>query len=121
MALVASVIEAGGTVAAAIIVAVAGGLISNLYNRERDRQQKEAQWREHALELTKLDLQRKLSPRGTSATKPIRPSVLDFLANYRDLTELDRTPPGELYAKILKGRLKAKTDEVEGQNSAVST
>jgi hypothetical protein len=115
-ALTPSIIEAGGTVLAALAIGVAGGLISNRYSRERDRQDKESQWRSHAIELTKLDLQRQIWTREHRDTgredattdivgDPLRPSVLDFLANYRDLHELGSRTPAELYGKIQKDRI----------------
>lgn len=112
-------IEASGTVFAALIVGVAGGLIGRRYSRERDRQDKESQWRQHAIELAKLDLERKLKSSVSLSNKTIRPSVLDFLANYRDLQELDHLTPKELYERIRKdrvasrqsGQAKPKTDE----------
>ena len=81
----AALIQGGATLLAALIVGVAGGMISRRYARERDRQDKESQWRQHAIELAKLDLERKLRTRGPDDPSPTRPSVLDFLANYRDL------------------------------------
>lgn len=119
--LASNMIRAVGTVVAALIVGVAGSLISAQYSRERDRQDKEGQWRSHAIELTKLDLQRKLEqakmdPNISFAKFPIRQSVLDFLANYRDLQELDDKSPGELYMVIKnqrtsKGGSKTNSDE----------
>jgi hypothetical protein len=54
------ILQAIGTIVAALIVGIAGSLISRRYARQRDKQDKESQWRQHAIELTKLDLQRKL-------------------------------------------------------------
>jgi hypothetical protein len=117
-AIAPSLIQAGGTVLAALAIGVAGGLISAKYSRERDRQDKESQWRTHAIELTKLDLQRRLwtlehgASGGHGVTvpakdgEPPRPSILDFLANYRDLQELGARSPSDLYETILKKRIK---------------
>ena len=101
-----SLVQAIGTVVAALIVGVAVALISIRYSRERDRQDKESQWRSHAIELTKLDMQRKLSTRKPKDKTRIRPSILDFLANYRDLQELGTVTPSELYKKIKETRIK---------------
>jgi len=105
LAFLGSIVQLVGTVSAAIIVGVAGGLITVRYSREKDRQDKESQWRQHAIELTKLDLQRKLGAKGSAGRAPIRPSVLDFLANYRDLKELDTKSPKDLYLIIERDRI----------------
>jgi hypothetical protein len=99
------IVEAAGTIVAALIVGVAGGLIGSRYTRERDRQDKESQWRDHAIELTKLDLERKLNTWPAESLQHVRPSIQDFLANYRDLKELDTLTPAELYAKIETDRI----------------
>ena len=104
--LLKAVITAGGSIVAALIIAVAGTLLSRFFARARDRQDKEAQWRDHAIELAKLDLQRHLE--GIPAEKrrkQIRPSILDFLANYRDLTELDSKTPRDLFETIMQKRV----------------
>ena len=105
-----STIQALGTICAALIVGVAGGLISVQYSKEKDRQEKESQWRQHAIELAKLDMQRKLDPSSDRSSSPIRPSVLDFLANYRDLKDLDSMTPRDLYQVILEKRISKPTD-----------
>jgi len=105
-----SLIEALGTIFAAAIVGIAGGLISHRYARERDKQDKESQWRQHAIELTKLDLERKLKSQPLESAKQLRPSILDFLANYRDLQELGERSPRELYEKIIKERIAHKEE-----------
>jgi hypothetical protein len=107
----ATLIAAVATVLAALIVSVTGGVIAGWFASLRDRQEKETQWRDHALELTKLDLERKLKTRKSEDTRPLRPSILDFLANYRDLCELEdrvrkgRHTPAKLYDLILKQRV----------------
>lgn len=101
--IVAAVLTASGTLVSAMIVGIAGALISKKYSKERDRQDKESQWRNHSIELTKLDLQRKLESHKDNIS--IRPGILDFLANYRDLKELDTISPGELYNKIIDSRI----------------
>ena len=103
--LIPNLIGAIGTILAALIVGVAGGLISHRYARERDQQDKESQWRQHAIELTKLDLERKLKSQPPETATPLRPSILDFLANYRDLQELGERTPRELYQKIMDTRI----------------
>ena len=103
-----SLIQAIGTILAALIVGVAGGLISRHYARERDKQDKESQWRQHAIELTKLDLDRKIKSLPPDGLKSLRPSILDFLANYRDLQELGESTPKELYEKIINERMVQK-------------
>ena len=113
--LAASIVTAFATVAAAFIIAVAGGLITAYYRRKRDHQDREAQWRDHAIELTKLDLERKLKQRAADGEeaadrRPLRPSILDFLANYRDLQELGRRTPKDLYLKIISDRISPTDD-----------
>src|SRR5262245_8886732 len=83
-----NVVVAVGAVLAALIAGLFGTVISKAYLSRRDQQDREAQWRSHAIELTKLDLERKLKTRREGDSNPIRPSILDFLANYRDLQEL---------------------------------
>jgi hypothetical protein len=109
------IIAAAGTIVAALIVGLAGGLIGRRYTRERDRQDKESQWRDHAIELTKLDLERKLKTWSMESLQQVRPSIQDFLANYRDLKELDKLTPAELYQKIETSRIQ---DRPQGPNTA---
>jgi hypothetical protein len=101
-----AIVTAAGTVLGAIIVGVFGTLITRKYSREKERQEKEGQWRDHAIELTKLDLERKLKRYDVDHNISLRPSVLDFLANYRDLLELDKVAPKALYRNILENRRK---------------
>ena len=109
--------QAIATVLSALIIGIAGALITSFFNRRRDQEQRESWWRGHALELTKLDLERKLRTRNPQTAQPIRPSILDFLANYRDLQQLGnanpppRLDPPELYEKIRSERISAP-DEV---------
>lgn len=103
---VAALVQGSGTVLAALIVGVAGALIGGRYSRERDRQDRESQWRQHAIELTKLDVERKLKNHRPHADPPLRPPILDFLANYRDLQELGNSSPKVLYLKIEQDRIK---------------
>lgn len=100
-----AVITAGGTIIAAVIIGIFGGLITRKYSREKDRQDKEGHWRTHAIELAKLDLERKLKRFAADSSIPLRPSVLDFLANYRDLLELDKVSPRALYLNIVENRV----------------
>jgi uncharacterized membrane-anchored protein YhcB (DUF1043 family) len=108
--ILAAIIQGGSTLVAALIVGIAGAYISHRFSRERDRQDKESQWRQHAIELTKLELERKLETRGPDSTESFRPSILDFLANYRDLQELGSTSPADLYKKILNDRIATSKD-----------
>lgn len=100
------VVGAAGTVLAAIVVGVIGGAIAASYQRRRDQQDKESEWRSHAIELTKLDAERKL--KAWKEGDSIRPFILDFLANYRDLQELDRITPGDLYNTIIRQRISTR-------------
>ncbi|MDT0685581.1 hypothetical protein [Autumnicola psychrophila] len=100
--IIAALITASATLFSAFIIGIAGGIISHMYAKERDKQDKESQWRNHAIELTKLDLQRKTL--NTKNGKIPRISILDFLANYRDLKELDYKSPKELYSIIKESR-----------------
>jgi hypothetical protein len=100
----AGLITAGGTILGALIVGIAGTIISRRYTRARDLQDRESQWRSHAIELTKLEIQRKLACRSADDPRP-RPAILDFLANYRDLQELGSKTPRELYETIETNRI----------------
>ena len=102
--IVAGLITAGGTILGALIVGIAGTIISRRYTRARDLQDRESQWRSHAIELTKLEVQRKLACRLADDPRP-RPAILDFLANYRDLQELGSKTPRELYETIEANRI----------------
>jgi hypothetical protein len=107
--IIAAIITASGTFGAALVVGIAGSLISKKFAKERDKQDKESQWRNHAIELTKLDLQRKLATNKDHQS--LRPSILDFLANYRDLKELDNKSPGDLYEIISAKRIKKNPED----------
>jgi len=89
-----------------IITAILGKIFAALWLNARDKQDKEVEWRNHAIELTKLDLDRKIGTRPKDATQPLRPCILDFLANYRDLQELGEKSPKDLYIKIEESRIK---------------
>src|ERR1051325_670159 len=129
-------IGALGPVLAAVIAATAGVLITHRYTSLREKAErravnarhrkdlealqkrhdldKESEWRSHAVELTKLEVQRKLEIwKATEVDKrhKPRPAILDFLANYRDLVELDKSTPKALYLKILSDRITQLTDE----------
>ncbi len=112
-----ALIQAFGTIGAALIVGVIGTLggawITRRYSRERDRQDKESQWRTHAIELTKLDAQRLLKSWKPSTGKPLNPFILTFLANYRDLMELGQLTPKELYVKIIADRIARRDPPTE--------
>ncbi|MDX0177374.1 hypothetical protein [Sinorhizobium meliloti] len=107
LATIAALAGAIGAIIAAVITAIISKLIVTPFLGARDRQDKETEWRKHAIELTKLDLERKLKTRSPTDTNPIRPSILDFLANYRDLQELGDKSPKALYAKIKSDRVRA--------------
>lgn len=114
-----AIIQGIGTVFGALIVGIAGVRISNKYSRERDRQDKESQWRSHAIELTKLDLQRKIKARELNPRKkPLRPSILDFLANYRDLEELDTQSPADIYLKVKEKRI-TREDSIKSKSKMI--
>ena len=85
-----------------------GRLIVTPFLSARDRQDRESEWRKHALELTKLDLERKLKSGTDFKAHRLRPSILDFLANYRDLQKLGSKSPKELYRLITVQRLKSR-------------
>jgi hypothetical protein len=105
LAVIIALAGATGAILAAIITAVIGKLIVTPFLGARDKQDREVEWRKHAIELTKLDLERKLKTRAATDTSPIRPSILDFLANYRDLQELGMKTPKELYEVIKAVRI----------------
>ena len=108
-----------GAISAALIVGITGTRISNTYSREKDRQEKEAQWRQHAIDLTKLDLERKLATLYKDPGRALRPCIQDFLANYRDLKQLDHKDPGALYEEIRLNRINKADPEKEDQNQDV--
>lgn len=58
------------------------------------------------MEVTKLELERKLRSGRNFNAHPLRPSILDFLANYRALQELGTKTPAVLYEEIVKNRFK---------------
>lgn len=99
--MMAFALQAGGAIIAALIVGLLGGLITFGYNVHRTRQDRESQWRNHAIELTKLDLQRKLSSRTVVTNLPIQPSIHDFLNNYRQLKKLDSMTVEAVYNEIV--------------------
>ena len=99
-----------------IITAIIGRVLGGMWLSARDRQDKEVEWRNHAIELTKLDLERKIRTRAKETTQPLRPCILDFLANYRDLQELGEKSPKDLYLLIDRLRItKSITSEVPAE------
>ncbi|TPN48565.1 hypothetical protein [Mesorhizobium sp. B1-1-7] len=94
-----------GVIASAIIAAIVGRLVVTPFLGARDKQDREVEWRKHAIELTKLDLERRLKARAAGKIAPLRPSILDFLANYRDLQDLGKLSPTDLYKKIEADRI----------------
>lgn len=95
-----------GVVFAALVTGLLGKFVVTPFLSARDKQDRESEWRRHALELAKLDLERKLRTRGDLQGNPPQLSILDFLANYRDLQELGEKSPKELYKVITKERTK---------------
>jgi|SRR5580693_7298385 hypothetical protein len=87
------------------LLGLAVAVIGKLIVGARDKQDREVEWRKHAIELTKLDLESKLRTRSTTDTSPLRPSILDFLANYRNLQELGSKSPADLYKLIKEKRI----------------
>lgn len=96
-----------GTIIAAFVAAIIGtvgaALITAWFQRRRNEQDRESQWRSHAVELTKLEVDRLIKTRGPRYRG--RPSILVFLAHYRDLSELNKTSPKDLYRKIMRDRI----------------
>ena len=89
----------------AIIGALVSRLVVSPFLGARDRQDKEIEWRNHAIELAKLDLERRLKTYIPGTSPPLRPSILDFLANYRDLQDLSSMSPKDLYVVIKDKRV----------------
>lgn len=108
---IAAVAGAVGAILAALLTGLLGKLVVTPFLGARDKQDREVEWRKHALELTKLDLERKLKSGQDFKTNPLRPSVLDFLANYRDLQELGKKSPAVLYTDIVEKRIKPMAPE----------
>ncbi|OSI71591.1 MULTISPECIES: hypothetical protein [Bradyrhizobium] len=108
---------AGAT--ATVVGAIITGIAAKFFVGARDKQDREVEWRKHAIELTKLDLDRKLKTRSPTETQPIRPSILDFLANYRDLQDLDKASPRDLYVTIKAKRIKKKSPEAVAPGGAL--
>ncbi len=99
-----------GVIISALITTIISKFFVTPFLSARDKQDREVEWRKHAIELTKLDLEKKINCRKDSDTTPIRPCILDFLANYRDLQELGEKTPKELYLKILSDRTNFNKD-----------
>lgn len=108
-----ALVTAGGVVVGAAIAALVGtigaALITRSHQRERNRQDQEAQWRTHAVELTKLDFER--LKRAAGADGRMLPVILSFLPLYRDLRELNTTSPADLYTTILNKRMGARSKQ----------
>lgn len=107
LAAIAAFAGATGAILAALITGLLGKLVVTPFLGAKDKQDREVEWRKHALELTKLELERKLRSGRDFKAHPLRPSILDFLANYRDLQELGKKMPAVLYEEIVKNRIKA--------------
>lgn len=100
------VVKAIASLLAVIIVGFFAKPFASIWLSARDKQDKEVEWRNHAIELTKLNLEGRMKLRETDHTIALRPSILDFLANYRDLQELGAKSPKELYSIIESSRIK---------------
>jgi hypothetical protein len=109
---IAALAGATGAVVAALVTAIVGKIIVSPFLGARDKQDKEAEWRKHAVELTKLDLDRKLKTRAETDKSSVRPCILDFLANYRDLQELGTKSPKELFIEIKEKRITKASNPV---------
>ena len=103
---IAALAGATGAILAALITGLLGKLVVTPFLGARDKQDREVEWRKHALELTKLEVERKLKSGRDFKAFPMRPSILDFLANYRDLQELGTKTPAALYKEITEKRVK---------------
>lgn len=93
--------------------------------KERHQLDKESEWRKHSVELTKLDFERKLKNWDPSQGS-LRPVILDFLAVYRDLKELDFTSPSDLYKRISQKRItkistRSSQPEIDGIAAGTSS
>ncbi|XUM23198.1 hypothetical protein ACRAVF_07290 [Bradyrhizobium oligotrophicum S58] len=117
LAAVAAIAGACGAVAAAMITGLITKFFVTPFLGARDKQDKEVEWRKHAIELTKLDLERKIKTRQPTDTRSLRPSILDFLANYRDLRELDKASPRDLYIAIEATRVTKLDEPVKSESS----
>lgn len=117
----ATVVTSIASLIGIIIAAILGKILAGIWLSARDRQDKEVEWRNHAIELAKLDLDRKIRTRSAGSTQRLRPSILDFLANYRDLRELGEKSPKELYLKIEGSRIKTPVDRETDTEANTST
>ncbi len=106
LAAIAAIAGAIGAIFSALLTGLLGKLLVTPFLSARDKQDREVEWRKHAVELTRLDLERLLKSGRDFKTQPLRPCILDFLANYRDLQELGTKNPKELYLTIIEKRMK---------------
>ena len=104
--LIGTVITALATLVGITLTALLGKLLGAAWLSARDRLDKETEWRNHAIELTRLETQKKIERFKLDQSIQLRPSILDFLAIYRDLQELGNKSPKELYREILDKRTK---------------
>jgi hypothetical protein len=116
LSVIVGLIGATGAILGAIITSIIAKFFVTPFLGARDKQDREVEWRKHAIELTKLDLDRKLKTRQASDTSPIRPSILDFLANYRDLQELGDKTPKELYEIIRAKRINVRAASANSES-----
>jgi hypothetical protein len=114
LAAIAALAGAIAAVLAAIVSAVVAKFVVTPFLGARDRQDREVDWRKHALE-------RKLRTRAPTDTDPLRPSILDFLANYRDLQELGVKSPKDLYETIRTKRVNAAPGREATSGSRLAT
>lgn len=101
-----TLVTAGATLLGIVLTALVGKLVGSAWLSARDRLDKEAEWRKHAIELTRLETEKKIARFNKDQTINLRPSILDFLANYRDLQELGTRSPRQLYDDIITKRTK---------------
>ena len=106
LAAIAALAGAIGAILAALLAGLLGKLLVTPFLSARDKQDREVEWRRHAVELTRLDLERLLKSGRDFKAQPLRPCILDFLANYRDLQELGTKSPKDLYLTIIEKRMK---------------
>lgn len=108
LAVVSALSVSVATIVSTLLTLIIGKLVVTPFLSARDKQDRESEWRKHAIELTKMDLERKLKSGRNFSLNPLRPSVLDFLANYRDLQELGKKSPKDLYEDIRSKRISSQ-------------
>jgi len=97
-----------GAVAGAALTSIGallGAVVTNRRNRRRDAQDRESEWRSHAVELAKVENERLIEARKNNPNIKLEPTIFNFLALYRDLHLLNDMTVEELYAKIVANNL----------------